>query len=110
MNQGSHCPRINLKTQCMIFLKPSISEQVQIISPPNALAGPQPYTQNYPPYGNGYGSGPGGYGLGDLPPGYGSLPAPTGRANDYERYIPSRSNTIKSEPNVNRVKRGKLNT
>ncbi len=75
-------------------------------------AGPQPYTQNYPPYGRPPIQYPdyGGYVLNDLPPlGYGSLPGPAGRANDYERYNPSRTNTIKSEPNVNRVKRGKLN-
>ena len=89
------------------------SEEVKIISQPSVQAGPQPYTQNYPPYGRPPIQYPdyGGYVLNDLPPlGYGSLPGPAGRPNDYERYNPSRTNTIKSEPNVNRVKRGKLNT
>ena len=88
------------------------SEEVKIISQPSAPAGPQPYTQNYPPYGRPPIQYPdyGGYVLNDLPPlGYGSLPGPAGRPNDYERYNPSRTNTIKSEPNVNRVKRGKSN-
>ena len=88
------------------------SEEVKIISQPSVQAGPQPYTQNYPPYGRPPIQYPdyGGYVLNDLPPlGYGSLPGPAGRPNDYERYNPSRTNTIKSEPNVNRVKRGKLN-
>ena len=89
-----------------------LSEEVKIISQPSAQAGPQPYTQNYPPYGRPPIQYPdyGGYVLNDLPPlGYGSLPGPAGRPNDYERYNPSRTNTTKSEPNVNRVKRGKLN-
>ena len=89
-----------------------ISEEVKIISQPNALAGPQSNYPNvyanppvYPDF-RGYGNP--GYNLNDLPPGYGTLPA--GRGHDYERYIPTRSNTIKSDPNINRVKRGKLNS